>query len=255
MEDDVKIYRGPTQLVPSFQFTNPAPTPPYSYKPETRWETLQRVIEEREEETRRFRQKYPAFDVVYNWAVAGLITAFAVSCVVWGVQINTEKQATSYAATALADYRAEQQAIEDARVAEALAIQNSEEAQMKKNAKLKTKVLYGARNFEEKYGYTEADLLTLCQCIDNRADFYGKTIEEVVQQPDQWVGYYESNPDNIDKYYKIALKSEQMKRDQETRPVSNTYVYAYYTERGIYLSDEFNSEHPFTWWRYSSYEI
>ena len=66
MEDDVKIYRGPTQLVPSFQFTNSAPTPPYSYKSETRWETLQRVIEEHEEETRRLRQKYPAFDVVYR---------------------------------------------------------------------------------------------------------------------------------------------------------------------------------------------
>lgn len=232
MDEDIKIYGALVPVQPNC-------------------EVIEGVFEDIEDKNRRLRQKYPMFDIIYNWIIVGLIVGLFISFILWGIQIHTDKTADTAVATALAAYQSEQQAVADAEEAERQAALNSKENQMKLNAKYKTKVLYGARNFEEKYGYTEADYLTLCQCMDNRADYYGMSIKEVVEQPGQWVGYYDTNPDDIDKFYKIALKSEQLKEERETRPISSDYVYAYYTDRGIYLSDEYNSEHPFTWWRYS----
>ena len=76
------------------------------------------------------------------------------------------------------------------------------------------------------------------------------TVEEVVRQEGQWVGYYDSNPGDVDKYYKIALESERTKASQETKPISSDYVYAYYTDRGIYLSNKYGEKNGFGMWRH-----
>lgn len=249
-EAAIRIYQprgliGVTSIEPVFEAKK-------DEKKETKFETLKWAIEKQEKKTRELQEKYPAFNVFYNYLVLAVMIALVVGFIVWGVQIHTDNKAESMFAVAMADWQSEQQAAEDARQAELAAIQTSAETIRKQNAEYKAKILYGMRRFEEKYGYSEADMLTLCQCIENRVknSRYPNTIEAVVKQEDQWVGYSDQNP-VVDKYYQIALRSEQEKETQVADPVSSDYVFAVFTERGIYLSDEFNSQHPYTWWRHA----
>ena len=228
---------------------NPEPEPKKPWKKETYLESLQEVLEERRKKEADMNFRHPWFNLMYNWIVIVAVVALFASFWWWGAKIKKDNREASIRATAYAEFQAEQDAKEEEQRLATLAAQQSEEAIMKKNAEQKAKVLYGARNFEEKYGYTKADFLTLCQCIDNRTAFYGMTVEEVVTQPEQWVGYYDSNP-VVDKYYKIALESEQEKAKQETRPTSADYVYAYYTDRGIYLSNKYGDDRGFGMWRH-----
>ena len=225
------------------------PEPKKPWRKETYLESLQGVLEERRKKEADMNFRHPWFNLMYNWVIVVLVVALFASFWWWGARIRKDNREASIRATAYAEFQAEQDAKEEEARQAVLAAQKSEEAIMKKNAELKAKVLYGARNFEEKYGYTKADFLTLCQCIDNRTAFYGMTVEEVVEQPEQWVGYYATNP-VVDKYYKIALESEQAKQNRETKPTSADYVYAYYTDRGIYLSNKYGDDRGFGMWRH-----
>lgn len=220
------------------------------HKKETYYETFQRVLEERDAEEDRLNEKYPWFNYIYRRVIVGLTILLAVSFVWWGIKVHNMNKESAIRATAYAEFEAEQKAKEEAEASALKEAKMSLENQQKENAFYKAQVLYGARNFEDKYGYTKADFLTLCQCIDNRCAYYGMTVKEVVQQENQWVGYYSSNPGDVDKYYKIALESEKTKATQETKPVSSDYVYAYYTDRGIYLSNKYGENNGFGMWRH-----
>lgn len=217
---------------------------------ESRIDSLKRTIEENELRIHELNECYPWVQIFARWICAALSILFIGACVWWGMDISAKNKAEAAYDEKVNAFYQEQESKAEADRQAALAAQNSEEAIMKENAKWKAKVLYGARNFEDKYGYTKADFLTLCQCIDNRCTFYGMTVEEVVKQPDQWVGYYDSNPADVDKYYKIALESEKTKAEQETKPVGADFVYAYYTDRGIYLSNKYGEKNGFGMWRH-----
>ena len=83
----------------------------------------------------------------------------------------------------MADYRAEQEAVEVARQEELKALAASEATIMKNEANFIAKMLYGARNFEDKYGYSTDDYMTLARCVFNRVDNpkFPNTVQEVVQ--------------------------------------------------------------------------
>ena len=120
--------------------------------------------------------------------------------------------------------------------------------------KIKLSVVYG--NFIEKYNYSDADFMTLYQCVDNRLKnkmYFGMTIDEIVFKEGQFIASYDTNPVQ-DYYFNLAMKSERLKNDREMQglpePVGSDYVYTIYTQHGIYLANDPNAP-AYTWWRYS----
>ena len=93
------------------------------------------------------------------------------------------------------------------------------------------KVLYGVKD------NSANDLRTLCWCVFNRVDnpAYPETLEDVIAQKKQWMGYYESNP-VLDDLYKIAREQIQLWQNGR-RPVSNEFVYMSWTAARIVLRD------------------
>lgn len=265
MDESIRIYSPGTQITKArmiadnsiFGLTQARAAAPTKDQREMRspWrrksnmEILKDVFDEREAEIHSLYQKYPWADILRNWIMALLIVALFASFVIWGLNIRTERIAADMTAAEVAKVNAEHEAREQARLQELAAMEQSQEAIMKKNAKIKAQVFYGSRNFEEKYGYTKADFLTLGTCMDNRCEFYGLDLETVAKRESWWVGYYDSNP-VIDKYYQWALESEKERVEQDSKAIGTDYIYTNYTERGLYLSKEFNSDAPYTWWRH-----
>lgn len=265
MDESIRIYSPVTQIdrarmiadnsifgLTQAKFDLPASDKQKKQSPwrrKSNMEILKDVFDEREAEIHALYQKYPWADILRNWIITLLIIALFASFVIWGLNIRTERIAADMTAVEVARVNAEHEAKEQARIQELAAMEQTQEAIMKKNAKIKAQVFYGSRNFEEKYGYTKADFLTLGTCMDNRCEFYGLDLETVAKKESWWVGYYESNP-VIDKYYQWALESEKERVEQDTKTIGTDYIYTNYTERGLYLSKEFNSDAQYTWWRH-----
>ena len=93
------------------------------------------------------------------------------------------------------------------------------------------RVLYGVKD------NSINDLKTLCWCVFNRVDnpAYPDTLEAVIEQPKQWMGYYDSNP-VLDDLYQIAREQIQA-WENGRRPVSNEFVYMSWTAARIVLRD------------------
>lgn len=151
---------------------------------------------------------------------------------------QARKDADWYAA-AFEAYKAEVQT-----QAEALAAAPSSEAEaLKTDAELMAKVLYGVKD------NSTDDLRTLCWCVINRADnpSYPDTIAEVVDQPQQWMGYSDANP-VLESLYQIAY-AELTSWKSDYRPVSNEYVYMSWSPYEIVLRNDFDAGSQTRYWR------
>lgn len=201
------------------------------------------VLDERKQREQKLMNRHPWVPILYNWFIAIMAILFALSLVNWGIQIRTQRQAASLTAVAMADWQAEQDAIEAKRIAEEQALKNSEENICKNMAMSLSRVFYGIRNFESKYNYGTEDYRTYAWCIFNRVDnpAYPNTLDEVILQKDQWVGFAVENP-SVDQYYTMALKFVKEWRNAETRPVTTDYLWAELTEKGIYLRNSFKAD-------------
>lgn len=209
----------------------------------TRLETIRQILQESAASETKLLAKHPWYGILMNWLVALVVV---VGLIVYGVHVmnvRTEEKAALIAATAFADYQAEQEAAEQARMQALAAEQQSQEAVMKAQAKKIAQVLYGIRNFEKKYGYSQDDLITYVRCILNRVDNpnYPNTIEEVIDQENQWVGYSRDNP-MIGNYYQVAYKALEEWKYEEVKPVSTDHVWAEIGEDGIWLKDRFDTD-------------
>lgn len=216
---------------------------------ETIWKE---ILAEESKKRKELNQKYPWFEILYNWKLALCVTALFVSFIIWGVNIRTEQTAVAYATAAVAQKEAEYQAIRDQEEADRKAEEESLQKKMIHNAQLKAQIGYGSRNFIDKYHYGDDDFMTLYQCIDNRLKnpiYSGMTIDEIVNQEKQWVGYFQSNPIQ-DYYYNLAMRSEEATHTRVSQPVGSDYIYAIYTEHGIYLANDPDAP-AYTWWHYS----
>lgn len=93
------------------------------------------------------------------------------------------------------------------------------------------RVLYGVKD------NSAQDLKTLCWCVFNRVDnpAYPDSIEAVIEQPKQWMGYSEDNP-VLDNLYKLAKEQIQAWQNGR-RPVSNELIYMSWTPARIVLRD------------------
>lgn len=221
------------------------------YAKESRYETIKGIFAAQKKEEKELSEKYPAFNVFYNWGTMILILILIFGFIQWGVRSSNERKVNSLVAVAMADYQAEQQAIAD-QEAEAKRLEAQSEAVVQKKIAEKLALVYqGADKFVEKYGYSERDFKTLGRCIFNRVEnkAYSNDIFEVIVQQDQWVGYYGQSGSPMDKYYKMALKHVQEWRTETTKPCSNDYLWAEYTPRGIFLKDTYNAGPYDTRWR------
>lgn len=221
------------------------------YAKESRYETIKGIFAAQKREEKELSEKYPAFNVFYNWGTMILILILIFGFVQWGVRSSNERKVSSLVAVAMADYQAEQQAIAD-QEAEAKRLKAQSEAVVQQRIAEKLALVYqGADKFVDKYGYSERDFKTLGRCIFNRVEnkAYSNDIFEVIDQQDQWVGYYGQAGSPMDKYYKMALKHVQEWRTETTKPCSNEYLWAEYTSRGIFLKDTYNAGPYDTRWR------
>jgi hypothetical protein len=214
-------------------------------------EIMKKVINERDAETRELIKKYPIVIKIYNFIYLICAIIIAIYCAGCGYTSHVNNVAEQKAEVVLASYQAEQEAIRQSELAAQLAAENTIEKQMEHNARIKAKIAYGSHNFIEKYNYSDADFMTLYQCIDNRLQHrnYPNTIDEIADMPNQWVGYAAENP-VLDYYYRLAMKSEENKLNQTFSPVDSNKIYIVYTEHGMFLTDDPNAP-GYTWWRYS----
>lgn len=185
--------------------------------------------------------RHPWVNIFYNYLIASLIVALAVSFIVWGLDIRTRRQAEEMTATALASWQAEQQAAAAAAEQEQAALRASEEYVMQQEATAAAKALFPVQNFIDRYHYSESDLLTYLRCMANRADAAGTTLQAVVEQPGQFLGYSDTNP-VLTEYYDLAYRFVEDWRHEETKPVDSSYQWAELTPNGIYLKNEFNAD-------------
>ncbi len=105
------------------------------------------------------------------------------------------------------------------------------EMRLNTQCEMLARVLYGVKD------NSAQDLKTLCWCVFNRVDNpnYPGTLEEVIAQPKQWMGYSENNP-VLDELYKIAKEQIQLWQNGR-RPVSNELIYMSWTPARIVLRD------------------
>lgn len=106
------------------------------------------------------------------------------------------------------------------------------------------KLLYGYRN------NSAEDLSLACWCVFNRVENprYPSTVEAVVTQPQQWMGFSEDNPVLEDLY---VLAHHELSRwyGQDVRPMSNEYLYMTWSPDEIVLRDSFEETKRTHYWR------
>lgn len=105
------------------------------------------------------------------------------------------------------------------------------EMRLNTQCEMLARVLYGVKD------NSAQDLKTLCWCVFNRVDNpnYPNTLEDVIAQPKQWMGYSENNP-VLDELYKLAKEQIQLWQNGR-RPVSNELIYMSWTPARIVLRD------------------
>lgn len=218
--------------------------------------TWKNVFDDQAKETHELEQKYPWYEILHRWIIVLCVIGLFISFVIWGVNIYTERTAQAYGQTIAEQKDAEHQAYIAQQEADRQAAEQSLENLMKSNAQIKAKLGYGSRNFIEKYNYSDADFMTLYQCVDNRLKnkmYLGMTIDEIVFKEGQFIASYDTNPVR-DYYFNLAMKSERLKYERESKelpePVGSDYIYTIYTPHGIYLANDPDAP-AYTWWRYS----
>lgn len=235
---------------------------PQIHEEESKWkfffdaEVWKEVFHENAVREQELDKKHPWVEILHRWATVLCAGLLCIALVFWAINAYAEHTAEEYGKTVAAQKDDEHQAYIDQQEADRRAAEESLEKLMIANATIKAKCGYGSRNFKEKYNYGDADFQTLYQCIDNRLKngmYAGMTIEEIVFQEGQFIASYDTNPSE-DYYFNLAMKSERLKHEREINnlpePVGSDYVYAIYTEHGIYLANDPKAP-AYTWWRYS----
>lgn len=212
----------------------------------SKWKSMCEVFEAQRKEESVLTFRYPWFNVVYNWVIAALIIILTIGLISWSLDIKTERRAAALTATAMADYEAGQKA-------ELEAIAAAKDTIMQKESEALARIFYGISKFQDKYGYDDKDFFTLARCVFNRVEnsHYSSDLEEVVNQKDQWVGYFENNP-VLAEYYDLAYKAVQEWHNETIKPISNDFVYAELTPNGIWLKNDFHADGYARRWRYGN---
>lgn len=117
--------------------------------------------------------------------------------------------------------------------------------QIEREAEYIAKVIYGtARN------HADSDKKAVVWCILNRVEHYSHpdTVEEVCEQPKQWMGYSSDNP-VLTEIYDLALNELKTWHSGDHRPMSNDYIYLTWSSKEILLRDTFEENRSTNYWR------
>ena len=119
----------------------------------------------------------------------------------------------------------------------------SKQAAMAGEAGWVAKMLYGIKD------NSEADLRTAVWCVLNRVDnpWYPNSVQEVVEQKEQWMGYSGDNPILTD-LKDLALEEIEKWYDGE-RPCGIEFVYLYWTPTKVTLRDSWQDGSTTNYWR------
>lgn len=206
------------------------------------WWDLKKPIERKEHgEHRKKRNPF----IAKNLPTALFLIANALCIlIVWNVATNratriAEQKSHAWYEAELQAYKDEQEAL---RIA---ALQAPDVLMVERESKAIAKVLYGVRN------NSTDDLKTCVWCILNRVDstMYPDTVEEVIAQPKQWMGYREDNP-VLEDLYQLAHETLVQWYNGDRRPVSADYVYLNWTPSEIVLRDNWEDGSRTHYWRY-----
>lgn len=269
MDETIKIYQPGTvsktvvdELKEEVKKNKPK-RPSTSHVKKSKWKFFcdeaiwKEILSEETKKRKELNQKYPWFEIVYNWKLVICVFALFISFIIWGVNIHTERTAVAYATAAVAEKEAEYQARQNALLQEEKQKQLSEENVMGRMATLAAKACYGIRNFEEKYGYSERDFKTYVRCMCNRVDYaialmsdaereavtldYTELLfKAVVEQEGQFLAYSEKNP-ALNTYYKWAFEEINDWRHESAKPWDISFRFAELNDDGIWLVQNPNS--------------
>lgn len=211
---------------------------------------LEEYLNEQAEREQLLQWRYPWAPLVYNWIITITVVALAVSFVIWGLDIRTERRAADMTAMARAAWEADRLAEETAAAEELAAVQASQEFVMKQEATSLAKMFYGIRRFDEKYGYSDKDFETYARCAFNRYDAGNgvNSLAVIISRPQQFLGYDDGNQ-VIDEYYNLALRFVEQWHTEETKPCDVSYQWAELTPDGIYLKNDINADGYARRWR------
>lgn len=208
--------------------------------------TLESVFKEQAEHEEELRFRNPSFSFWYNWMIAGLVMLLFGCFIWWGISIHRDNRDEAVRAQVLAEMDAEhEQMVAEAAAAEQRKQQEDAELQIRE-AKAIARALFGIRNFTEKFHYTNSDLLTYARCITNRAEATGKSIEEVLGEPNQFIAYSDKN--NLETgLYDLAIQFIADWHAGSLQPCDAKFKYAALEKTGIWLVDDPKKDVPERW--------
>lgn len=217
---------------------------------ESRIATLKEVFQERREEEQLLTWRFPWFNVMYNYIVAAVMFLLIVSLTIWGLNIRTERKVEAMTAQAMAAWQSEQEAAAQAEAEELAAVRQTQEYILDQEATVMAKLIYGIRNFVDKYGYSDADIETYLRCVTNRYESGNgiNSLEAIVSREGQFLGYSESNP-VLDDYYRIAHSFLEKWHSESTKPCDLSYQFAELTPNGIWLKADLHADGYARRWR------
>ncbi len=201
---------------------------------ETRMQTLQSVFADRARREQLLRWKHPGFDVIYNWVIALIIMVMFWGFFWWGIQIRTDRKAEEMTAQARAAWEADQAALAQSEADEQAAIREAQEFVVNQEADAVAQLLFGIRNFQTKYGYSEKDLETYVRSAFNRADARNQDLAAVIFEENQYIAASSHN-DITPEYRELAKRLVQAWHEETDSPCDTAFQYAELTPYGIYL--------------------
>lgn len=94
------------------------------------------------------------------------------------------------------------------------------------------------------------DQALACWCVFNRVEspLYPETVEAVVEQPQQWMGYSADNP-VLEDLYTVAHHELSRWYGGDVRPMGNEYLFMSWSSDEIVLRDSFEETKRTHYWR------
>ena len=120
-------------------------------------------------------------------------------------------------------------------------------SQIELEAEYIAKVIYG---YMIVGNHSYSDFKAIVWCIINRVEHFAhpNTVQDVCEQPKQWMGYSDSNP-VLTELYDIALAELKIWYSGGHRPMNNSYIFLTWSSSEILLRDTFEENKNTNYWR------
>lgn len=197
-------------------------------------ELVMEVFHERAEQEEWLLQKHPWYPILMNWFGAILIAILCIASIVYWIQGSTVKKGEKMVAEARATWEEAQAEAKAADEAEAERIRAELAEQIDRESDAVAQMLFGIRNFQAKYNYTEADLTTYVRSAFNRADARDEDLLTVIFAEGQYIAASSHN-DIKPEYKELALRMVKEWHEEDYSPCDTSFQYAELTPYGIYL--------------------